>query len=215
MIKMTSNVFQKVGDSYFPTLDFMQKYFLPLVDERWLAIMAKREMANHWTETAPFTDIFTMVAVQINQEQRTGDAKLMCLVPRVKCFWDAHLAFYLAARPELYKSHAHICRLILDGMKTVKMDPLSYINFTSDNLLYLFESADGLVQNKFLQDPAECLCEMLDVIQEVGQKLDKNSDKDFSKQKEFIRKSIHQEWPKSTDSEESSPEPVQTLSLDH
>src|ERR1700733_4866081 len=149
----------------YPDLEFMKKWVLSIMDERWTQIVNKREENDHWTVTAPFTDIFTMVTqTHISPENpnhaTSGEGRILCTIPKVKCFWDATICLYLAACPKFYGSHASVCKAILHGIETVKINPLSYINFHDDILIYLLSSANGEVQNSFLQNPAECVCEM-------------------------------------------------------
>lgn len=153
------------------TMEFVEKFVFPLLETYWTDIKNKRNEENTWKKGGlPYGDMFKMLIQDVNKSSRSAKGRVLCTVPPVRCFWDAIISIYLAADPDTFKSHRYVCGTIMHCIHEVKIDPDSYANFPTPIYFYLLESASGLHDNSFLQDPVQCLTNILNEFELIAGK---------------------------------------------
>lgn len=148
----------------------------------------EHRLTTGWKKSDVFTDLCKVF--------QTSDGKqkvlqLICVVPCTPNFWSAWLAMYLIFAPDVFKSHRKICKYLLHEVNERQF----HIKNLTDNFLvlkWLQESAAGIKENNYLDNPALCVVNMRNEIL-VCQGEHKNEN-DLGRPDKELFYEIHRQW---------------------
>jgi len=163
-------------------VNLVETFLQVFPDEYWSKLFKHRlqednEMNN--LATCIFSDIFQYVH-KPDPEHKTTQVLVFCVVPKISECWDTILASYcilLYHKFGFHYSPSQIANLILEvmvvglkGKLNGMFQPEKIENFDRTVLEYLMQVKEGTRQNKFFSDPEGALCNILDMVEELGVK---------------------------------------------
>jgi len=170
-------------------------------EDYWLKIYYVRkykdpkDVPNNCPKLIPFGDIFQHTFKR--QDEKTGLVNPFCTVPKSSDHWDIVLAMYTIMDPDMWPTPMAVARDLVTCFQPALKDgkllnPDSIHNFGDDVFCFLLRTANGERENKFLGNPAECICELLTFLDDCGGPENKGANDQAREQvRNSLKKEIH------------------------
>lgn len=144
-------------------LDLLDNFvFTEIINDNgdyWKRVFDRRNLGEddgaHYTEIAPFTDIFKMVIVKLPDKEDgfPGEFVHTSIVPCCPFFYDTILSYYLLSDLEFYQSPRILVTMLLKTMADLKIDPSAVQNFPAGIWRWMTRIREGEIGFDFIQHP--------------------------------------------------------------